>query len=45
MVDRHAGRHAFAWRLPGACMGVLGLFAFGRMMWWASGRRFAAMRA
>jgi dolichyl-phosphate-mannose--protein O-mannosyl transferase len=24
-------------------MGVLGLFAFGRMMWWASGQRFAAL--
>jgi hypothetical protein len=37
------GDTPFAWRLPSACMGVLGLFAFGRMMWWASGRRFAAL--
>lgn len=37
------GDTPFAWRLPSACMGVLGLFAFGRMMWWASGQRFAAI--
>ncbi|WP_206238173.1 phospholipid carrier-dependent glycosyltransferase [Novosphingobium terrae] len=37
------GDTPFVWRLPSALMGVLGLFAFGRMMWWASGQRFAAI--
>lgn len=37
------GDTPFAWRLPSAVCGVLGLFAFGRMMWWTSGYRFAAV--
>ena len=31
------------WRLPSAVMGTLGLFAFGRALWWATRRRFAAL--
>jgi dolichyl-phosphate-mannose-protein mannosyltransferase len=37
------GDTPFAWRLPSAVFGVLGLFAFGRMVWWSSGRRFASL--
>ncbi len=32
-----------SWRLPSALMGVIGLFAFGRALWWASRRRFATL--
>ncbi len=32
-----------AWRLPSAAMGTIGLFAFGRALWWASRRRFATL--
>jgi dolichyl-phosphate-mannose--protein O-mannosyl transferase len=39
------GDNAAHWRLPSAISGVLGLFAFGRMVWWASGRRFASIAA
>jgi dolichyl-phosphate-mannose--protein O-mannosyl transferase len=39
------GDTPFAWRLPSAVCGVLGLLAFGRMMWWSSGRRFASIAA
>jgi dolichyl-phosphate-mannose--protein O-mannosyl transferase len=39
------GDTPFAWRLPSAVCGVLGLLAFGRMVWWASGRRFASIAA
>lgn len=39
------GDTPFAWRLPSAAFGVVGLLAFGRMMWWASGRRFASIAA
>jgi dolichyl-phosphate-mannose--protein O-mannosyl transferase len=37
------GDRPIAWRLPSALFGALGLFAFGRMLWWASLRRFAAI--
>jgi len=33
------------WRVPSALLGTLGLFAFGRTMWWASKRRFATIAA
>ncbi len=33
------------WRIPSALFGALGLFAFGRLMWLASGRRFATIAA
>lgn len=39
------GDTPFAWRVPGAICGVIGLFSFGRMVWWASGRRFASIAA
>ena len=39
------GDTPFAWRLPSAIFGVAGLLAFGRMVWWASGRRFASIAA
>ena len=31
------------WRVPSLLFGAIGLFAFGRMLWWASGRRFATI--
>lgn len=31
------------WRIPSALFGAFGLFAFGRMMWWASLRRYATV--
>ncbi len=37
------GDHPWAWRLPSALLGVMGLFAFGRALWFASGRSFAAL--
>lgn len=39
------GDRPLAWRLPSALFGALGLFAFGRLMWWASLRRFATLSA
>ena len=33
------------WRIPSALFGAFGLFAFGRLMWWASLRRFATLTA
>ena len=39
------GDRPLVWRLPSAIMGVIGLFAFGRAVWWASGRRFACIAA
>ncbi len=33
------------WRVPSALMGALGLYAFARAMWFASGRRFATLAA
>ncbi len=31
------------WRIPSALFGALGLFAFGRALWFASGSRFATL--
>ena len=42
---RLLGDTPFAWRLPSALTGCLGLFAFGRALWLASGRRVARWRA
>jgi len=39
------GDHAFAWRLPSALAGALGLYAFGRFVWRISGRRAASVLA
>ena len=39
------GDRPLAWRLPSALFGAFGLFAFGRLVWWASLRRFAALAA
>ena len=33
------------WRVPSALFGAFGLFAFGRLMWWTSLRRFATLSA
>ncbi|GGC35715.1 dolichyl-phosphate-mannose--protein mannosyltransferase [Novosphingobium marinum] len=33
------------WRVPSIILGTAGLFAFGRLMWLASGRRFATIAA
>ena len=33
------------WRIPSALLGALGLFAVGRMVWFASGRRLATLGA
>ncbi|HWU04558.1 MAG TPA: phospholipid carrier-dependent glycosyltransferase, partial [Novosphingobium sp.] len=33
------GDKPWVWRLPSAIMGVLGLFAFGRALWWAGQAR------
>ncbi|MDP9057679.1 MAG: phospholipid carrier-dependent glycosyltransferase [Pseudomonadota bacterium] len=40
---RLCGDHPLSWRLPSAVMGTVGLFAFGRALWWASQRRFATL--
>ncbi len=37
------GDRPLVWRLPSALFGAFGLFAFGRSIWWASGRRFATL--
>lgn len=37
------GDKPLAWRIPSLLFGAFGLFAFGRMIWWASGRRFATL--
>ena len=37
------GDRPLAWRIPSALFGAFGLFAFGRLMWWASRRRFATL--
>lgn len=37
------GDRPLAWRLPALLFGAAGLFAFGRIIWWASGRRFATL--
>ncbi|MBW8753011.1 MAG: phospholipid carrier-dependent glycosyltransferase [Sphingomonadales bacterium] len=37
------GDEAVNWRIPSALFGAFGLFAFGRLLWWASERRFATL--
>ncbi|HZU62439.1 MAG TPA: phospholipid carrier-dependent glycosyltransferase [Novosphingobium sp.] len=37
------GDQPAVWRLPSLVAGAIGLFAFGRALWWASGRRFATI--
>jgi dolichyl-phosphate-mannose-protein mannosyltransferase len=37
------GDRPLNWRIPSLLFGVLGLFAFGRMLWLLSGRRFATI--
>lgn len=37
------GDRPLVWRLPSLLFGTIGLFAYGRAMWWASGRRFATI--
>lgn len=39
------GDRPLSWRIPSALFGAFGLFAFGRMMWWASLRRHATVFA
>ncbi len=39
------GDKPLSWRMPPALFGAFGLFAFGRLVWWASLRRFAALAA
>lgn len=39
------GDTAFFWRLPSLLFGTLGLYAFGRIVWLASGRRVATIAA
>ncbi len=39
------GDRPLVWRIPSALFGALGLFAFARVMWWASQRRFATLAA
>jgi len=43
LAIRVMGDQPLAWRLPSAVMGVVGLFAFGRALWWSSGRAVAAL--
>jgi dolichyl-phosphate-mannose--protein O-mannosyl transferase len=37
------GDRPLVWRIPSALFGAFGLFAFGRLLWWASLRRFATL--
>ncbi|MCB2060421.1 MAG: phospholipid carrier-dependent glycosyltransferase [Novosphingobium sp.] len=37
------GDRPLCWRLPSALFGAFGLFAFGRLLWWSSRRRFATL--
>lgn len=39
------GDTPLVWRIPSALFGAFGLFAAGRLVWWASLRRFAAIAA
>ena len=43
LAIRLLGDTPLAWRLPSALAGCVGLFAFGRALWLASGRRVAAL--
>lgn len=40
---RLLGDKALYWRVPSALFGALGLFAFGRLLWFASQSRFATL--
>jgi dolichyl-phosphate-mannose--protein O-mannosyl transferase len=42
---RLGGDRPLVWRIPSALFGAFGLFAFGRLVWWASLRRFATLTA
>lgn len=42
---RVLGDSPLSWRVPSALLGAIGLFAIGRMVWFASGRRMAALGA
>ncbi len=37
------GDHPLYWRIPSALFGAFGLFAFARLMWFATGSRYAAL--
>ncbi|NOW47056.1 dolichyl-phosphate-mannose--protein O-mannosyl transferase [Novosphingobium sp. SG751A] len=37
------GDNPLGWRMPSALMGVIGLWAFGRALWYASGRAMASV--
>lgn len=37
------GDRPLGWRLPSLLFGTMGLFAFGRLIWWAGQRRFATI--
>lgn len=39
------GDRPLVWRIPSALFGAFGLFAVGRLVWWASLRRFATIAA
>lgn len=39
------GDRPLVWRLPSLLFGTIGLFAYGRALWWASRRRFATIAA
>jgi dolichyl-phosphate-mannose-protein mannosyltransferase len=43
MAIRLFGDRPWAWRVPSAVMGPLGLYAFSRALWLSSGRRFATI--
>lgn len=40
---RLLGDRPLYWRIPSALFGAFGLFAFGRLLWWSSGQRFATL--
>ncbi|WP_423140639.1 phospholipid carrier-dependent glycosyltransferase [Parablastomonas sp. CN1-191] len=42
---RLLGDYPQAWRVPSALLGAAGLFAFGRLVWFVSGRGLAALLA
>jgi len=39
------GDRPLVWRLPSLVFGTIGLFAYGRAIWWLTGRRFATVAA